>query len=217
MSSAEFGNFIASETAKWGRVVKEGGHQGAVTVTRTANLTRVDTAPGSRSRIPARRGLVTRSLGFAIARRMTAASLLGRQHEGLGAAFGHLRIDEAEADVGQLHFAPGTRRARDLPSSASARPWTRCSSVSSADVQDVGDRAQPDEVPRVVTNHVAEHQLGRHDRGHQIGLKHLGLEREVIEAAAGRRCPRNRCKRSDPDNAREYPTAGRGMRRSATS
>ena len=25
MSSAEFGNFIASETAKWGRVVKEAG------------------------------------------------------------------------------------------------------------------------------------------------------------------------------------------------
>ena len=25
MSSAEFGKFIASETAKWGRVVKEGG------------------------------------------------------------------------------------------------------------------------------------------------------------------------------------------------
>ena len=34
MSSAEYGKFIASETAKWGRVVKEARHQAAVTSTR---------------------------------------------------------------------------------------------------------------------------------------------------------------------------------------
>ena len=52
MSSAEFGKFIASETAKWGRVVKEARHQGAVTARQFG-------APGSTPpATPSRQGMV---------------------------------------------------------------------------------------------------------------------------------------------------------------